>query len=85
MVAAAHNEHPLTRSYPAAFAPPLLSVDKRLFADPLEFAYQPAASRSSFRRTAAATWGRSPPSRRRAGPRRTWPASPPASCRCGRA
>src|SRR5262249_32745563 len=24
--AAAHNEHPLTRSYPAAFAPPLISV-----------------------------------------------------------
>jgi hypothetical protein len=38
--AAAHNEHPLTRSYPSAFAPPLLSVDKRLFDDPLRFAYQ---------------------------------------------
>lgn len=38
--AAAHNEHPLTRSYPAAFAPPLISVDKGLFADPLKFAYQ---------------------------------------------
>jgi subtilisin family serine protease len=38
--AAAHNEHPLTRSYPAAFAPPLISVDKLLFADPLQFAYQ---------------------------------------------
>jgi hypothetical protein len=38
--AAAHNDHPLTRSYPAAFAPPLLSVDKSLFADPLQFAYQ---------------------------------------------
>ncbi len=38
--AAAHNDHPLTRSYPAAFAPPLLSVDKHLFADPLEFAYR---------------------------------------------
>jgi hypothetical protein len=37
--AAAHNEHPLTRSYPAAFAPPLLSVDKHLYADPLQFAY----------------------------------------------
>jgi subtilisin len=37
--AAAHNEHPLTRSYPAAFAPPLLSVDKGLFEDPLQFAY----------------------------------------------
>jgi subtilisin family serine protease len=38
--AAAHNEHPLTRSYPAVFAPPLISVDKNLFADPLQFAYQ---------------------------------------------
>src|SRR5947207_2841422 len=38
--AAAHNEHPLTRSYPAVFAPPLISVDKRLFDDPLQFAYQ---------------------------------------------
>ena len=37
--AAAHNEHPLTRSYPAAFAPPLISVDKGLFSDPLDFAY----------------------------------------------
>jgi hypothetical protein len=37
--AAAHNEHPLTRSYPAAFAPPLISVDKQVFASPLEFAY----------------------------------------------
>jgi subtilisin family serine protease len=37
--AAAHNEHPLTRSYPAAFAPPLISVDKYLFDDPLQFAY----------------------------------------------
>ncbi len=39
IVAAAHNEHPLTRSYPSAFAPPLLSVDKQLFDDPLQFAY----------------------------------------------
>jgi subtilisin family serine protease len=38
--AAAHNDHPLTRSYPAAFAPPLISVDKGLFADPLDFAYE---------------------------------------------
>jgi subtilisin len=37
--AAAHNEHPLTRSYPALFAPPLISVDKNLFQDPLDFAY----------------------------------------------
>lgn len=39
IVAAAHNDHPLTRSYPAAFATTLLSVDKALFADPLQFAY----------------------------------------------
>jgi hypothetical protein len=38
--AAAANDHPLTRSYPAAFAPPLLSVDKQLFDDPLQFAYE---------------------------------------------
>jgi subtilisin len=38
--AAAHNDHPVTRSYPAQFGPPLLSVDKRLFEDPLQFAYQ---------------------------------------------
>jgi subtilisin len=38
--AAAHNEHPLTRSYPAAFAPPLISVDKGLFDDPYQFAYK---------------------------------------------
>jgi subtilisin family serine protease len=37
--AAAHNEHPITRSYPAAFAPPLISVDKGPFDDPLQFAY----------------------------------------------
>src|SRR5205823_2547010 len=37
--AAAHNDHPLTRSYPSLFAPPLLSVDKHLFADALQFAY----------------------------------------------
>lgn len=38
--AAAHNEHPLTRSYPAAFAPPLISVDKGLFDNPMQFAYK---------------------------------------------
>jgi hypothetical protein len=40
VVAAAHNDHPLTRSYPAQFSPPLLSVDKNLFNDPLHFAYE---------------------------------------------
>jgi subtilisin len=38
--AAAHNDHPIMRSYPAAFSPPLISVDKGLFDDPLGFAYQ---------------------------------------------
>jgi len=38
--AAANNDHPLTKSYPAAYAPPLLSVDKALFDDPLAFAYR---------------------------------------------
>jgi subtilisin len=37
--AAAHNEHPLMRSYPALFAPALISVDKNTFSDPLQFAY----------------------------------------------
>ncbi|HEY2783620.1 MAG TPA: S8 family serine peptidase [Fimbriiglobus sp.] len=38
--AAANNDHPLTKSYPAAIAPPLFSVDKALFDDPLGFAYR---------------------------------------------
>jgi hypothetical protein len=38
--AAAHNEHPLTRSFPSVFAPALISVDKQSFRDPLHFAYQ---------------------------------------------
>jgi hypothetical protein len=37
--AAAHNEHPFAHSYPAMFAPPLISVDKQTFDDPLQFAY----------------------------------------------
>ncbi len=40
IVAAAHNDHPLTRSYPAAFAPTLLSVDRFLFAEPTQFLYR---------------------------------------------
>lgn len=40
IVAAAHNDHPLTRSYPAVFAPPLVSVDKAIFDDPMQFAYK---------------------------------------------
>ena len=38
--AAAHNEHPLMRSYPAVYSPPLISVDKAIFDDPLNFAYK---------------------------------------------
>jgi subtilisin family serine protease len=38
--AAANNEHPLSLSYPAAFGTPLISVDKGLFDDPLQFVYQ---------------------------------------------
>ncbi len=38
--AAAHNDHPLEQSYPAAFAPPLLSVDKGNFPDAYQFAYE---------------------------------------------
>ena len=41
VVAAAHNEHPHTRSFPAAFGSPLFSVDKALFEDPYEIRYQP--------------------------------------------
>ncbi len=39
VVAAAHNDHPLTLSYPALFSPPLVSVDRGSFDDPLRFAY----------------------------------------------
>lgn len=39
VVAAAHNDHPLTKSYPAFFSTPLLSVDKGLFDDPLRSVY----------------------------------------------
>jgi subtilisin family serine protease len=41
IVAAAHNNHPFTRSVPAVWAPPLLSVDKQLFADAFGLAYAP--------------------------------------------
>jgi subtilisin len=40
VVAAAHNDHPFTKSYPALFAPPLLSVDKNLFPEATQFAYR---------------------------------------------
>jgi subtilisin len=42
--AAAHNEHPITRSYPSMFAPPLISVDKGTFTHGLGFAYNPRES-----------------------------------------
>lgn len=38
--AAAHNDHPLTRSYPALFTSPLISVDKKVFLDPMQFSYE---------------------------------------------
>lgn len=38
--AAANNDHPFTKSYPAAIAPPLVSVDKALFDNPFGFAYK---------------------------------------------
>lgn len=38
--AAAHNDHPITRSYPSLFAPPLISVNKSDSSNPLEFMYQ---------------------------------------------
>ena len=38
--AAAHNDHPVTHSYPAMFSPPLISVDKMIFPDGLQFAYK---------------------------------------------
>jgi len=41
VVAAAHNEHPIAKSFPSAFAPPLFSVNKALFEDPFEIRYQP--------------------------------------------
>ncbi|MBX7104638.1 MAG: S8 family serine peptidase [Gemmataceae bacterium] len=66
IVAAAHNDHPFTKSYPAAFAPPLLSVDKAIFADPLEVRYQPREEvefqahargyRGPFAREPATSW-----------------------------
>lgn len=40
IIAAAHNEHPFTRSYPAILSPPLLSVDKGSFEEALQFAYR---------------------------------------------
>lgn len=40
VIAAAHNDHPVTRSYPAVFAPPLLSVDRGDFPSSLDFTYR---------------------------------------------
>jgi subtilisin family serine protease len=41
VIAAASNDHPFALSYPAAFGPALIGVDKTLFADPLTVAYDP--------------------------------------------
>jgi hypothetical protein len=41
LVAAAHNDHPLVLSFPAIITPPLLSVRKADFHDPLQFQYAP--------------------------------------------
>jgi hypothetical protein len=54
--AAAHNDHPLTRSYPAAFAPPLISVDKGLYSDPLQFVYE-LRDQIEFQAHARGYWG----------------------------
>jgi subtilisin family serine protease len=43
VVAAAHNDHPSTRSYPALFTPPLLSVDKSTVLEALAVSYAPRA------------------------------------------
>ncbi|MER3417019.1 MAG: peptidase M1 [Gemmataceae bacterium] len=39
VVAAAHNMHPIVRSYPAVYSAPLVSVDKGPFEQAMEFAY----------------------------------------------
>ncbi|MCS6851142.1 MAG: S8/S53 family peptidase [Gemmataceae bacterium] len=54
--AAAHNDHPLTRSLPAAFAPPLISVDKGLFSEPWHFAYR-LLEHVEFQAHARGYWG----------------------------
>ncbi len=38
--AAAHNEHPIVHSYPAMFSPELISVDKAIFENEWQFAYE---------------------------------------------
>lgn len=40
LVAAAHNDHPVTHSYPAAFSSGLLSVDRFLFPENTRFLYR---------------------------------------------
>jgi subtilisin family serine protease len=41
VVAAAGNDHPLTRSYPAAFGPPVFGVDRHDGTDPRDIRYAP--------------------------------------------
>ena len=81
--AAAHNEHPLTRSYPASFGPALLSVDKHHFADPLQFAYF-LNDQIEFQAHSQGYFGPFRRNRRQAGRPHTSPASRPAFCHCGR-
>jgi hypothetical protein len=40
LFAAAHNDHPLTHSFPALFSTPLVSVDRATFTEPVQFAYR---------------------------------------------
>jgi hypothetical protein len=40
LIAAAHNDHPMTYSYPALFAPPLVSVARGPFDNPLQIGYR---------------------------------------------
>ena len=77
IVAAAHNDHPLTRSYPGVFAPPLLSVGRGDFADPLDFSYE-LHDQIEFRATVVLTSVRWPRRRPRAGR-----AAPGRHCRAG--
>ena len=84
VVAAAHNEHPADAQLPGRVRPAADLGGQVHLRRPAPVRLSTAASRSSSRRTAAATWGRSPRSRPPAGPPRTWPASPRVCCRCGR-
>ncbi len=83
VIAAAHNDHPLTRSYPVGVRPAAVIGGQGAVRRPTRISPINCASRSSFKRTPAATLARSRPSRRQAGPPLTSPESPPGSCRFG--